>query len=129
MQSLSKSRKYMVYAFILVFIAQFFDFGTVGYSYITTGGGFSLYNRASYTQDGWHYHSWYSGIVMAFIAYMFYTKELSVKWYWVSAVVCLLLGAGSEFGGLLGLVSIIMGFYSVYLKRKELKAVVPAKTQ
>ena len=116
---LKRSQKFMVAAYILVFIAQFFTFGFSSYYVSTTGGGMILTNEYKVEQNGWHYHHWFYGIVMAAIAYIFFTKSPHVGWYWAAAVVCLILGLG----GWLGLVSIGLAGYAVYLKYKERKKV------
>ena len=122
MQNLSKPQKFMVYAYVLVFVAQFFDMGTTFYSYTTVGGGMTVYNPVNYATKGWDSKHWINGVIMAVIVYAFYTRSPKLGWYWAAAVLCLIYGLGSHFGGLLGLVSIIMAGYAVYLKRKEIKA-------
>ncbi len=117
---MKKSQKFMVGAYVLVFIAQFFAFGTSSYYYTTKGGGFSLLNEAKVENNGWYYHPWYLGIAMAIVAYIFYSQSPKVGWYWAAAVFCLALG----FGGLLGFVSIGLAGYAVYLKIKESKKIV-----
>ena len=114
----------MIYAYVLVFVAQFFDMGTTFYSYTTVGGGFSLYNTASYATKGWDTKHWINGFIMVAIVYAFYTKSPQLGWYWAAAVLCLFYGLGSHFGGFLGLISIVMAGYAVFLKRKEVKATV-----
>ncbi len=114
-----RSQKFMVAAYGLVFIAQFFTFGYSSYHYTTTGGGMILSNEAKVEHNGWFYHPWYFGIVMVIVAYIFYRTSPKFGWYWGAAILCLLLG----FGGLLGFVSIGLAGYAVYLKYKEQKAV------
>lgn len=116
---MKRSQKFMISAYALVFIAQFFAFGTDSYFYTTRGGGFSLTNEAKVTNNGWHYHPWYCAIGMAIIAYIFYTQSPKISWYWAAAIICLILG----FGGWLGLISVVLAGYAVYLKNKERKKV------
>ena len=121
---LKRSQKFMLYAYVLVFVAQFFYFGSGSYFYTTRGGGFTLYNEAKVNYNGWYYHSWWFVLlIMAVVLYTFYNRSPKVGWYWAAFVVCILLG----FGGILGFVSMIVAGYAVYLKRKEDKVV--AKTQ
>jgi len=108
----------MIFAYIVVFIAQFFTFGTSSYYYTTHGGGFSLTNEAKVENDGWYYHSWWGVvIIMAIVFYSFLKYSPRIGWYWLAAVVCILLGLGN----LWGLAAIILAGYSVYLKIKENK--------
>lgn len=118
-QPLKKSQKFMVTAYVLVFIAQFFNFGTSSYFYSTHGGGFTLFNEAKVENNGWYYHPWYFGIVMGVVAYIFYTRYPKTAWYWAAAALCLILG----FGGILGFISIMLAGYAVYIKVKKEKAV------
>ena len=116
---MKRSQKFMAAAYVLVFIAQFFSFGTDSYYYTTRGGGFTLLNEGKVTNNGWYYHPWYFGIVMGVIAYVFYSQSPKISWYWTAAIFCLILG----FGGWLGLISVVLAGYAVYLKNKENKKV------
>jgi hypothetical protein len=108
----------MIFAYIVVFIAQFFTFGLSSYYYTTHGGGFTLLNEAKVENNGWYYHSWWAVlIIMAVVLYSFFTRSPKVGWYWFAAVVCLILGLGNWWG----LAAIILAGYSVYLKIKENK--------
>ena len=109
----------MVLAYVIVFIAQFFNFGTSSYFYTTHGGGFTLFNEGKVQNNGWSYHPWYCGIVMAIVAYIFYTRYPKTIWYWAAAVFCLIMG----FGGILGFISIILAGYAVYIKVEKEKVV------
>jgi hypothetical protein len=118
MKNLKASQEFMIFAYIVVFIAQFFTFGYSSYYYTTHGGGFTLFNEAKVEQSGWDYHAWWAVIIiMGVVMYSFFTRSPKVGWYWLSAVVCLILGLGNWWG----LAAIALAAYSVYLKIKENK--------
>jgi hypothetical protein len=114
----------MVAAYVLVFIAQFFEFGSTYDSYQTRGGGFVLTHPVDIAQNGWFYHSWISGVVMGVVAFIFFVSSPKVLWYWVAGVLCLLLSLGSGFGATLGLIATAIAGYAIHTKRKENKVVV-----
>jgi hypothetical protein len=119
MKNLKTSQEFMIFAYIVVFIAQFFTFGYSSYYYTTSGGGFTLTNEAKVEQSGWDYHAWWAVlIIMAVVLYSFFTRSPKVGWYWVAAVVCLILGLGNFWG----LAAIGLAGYSVYRKIQENKA-------
>lgn len=118
MKNLKSSQEYMIIAYIVVFVAQFFTFGFTTYYYNTTGGGFTLTNAAKVGHDGWYYHTWWVVvIIMAGVFYTFFTRKPKVGWYWAAAGVCLILGLGNFWG----LAAIALAGYAVYLKIKENK--------
>ena len=119
MKNLKSSQEFMVFAYIIVFIAQFFTFGFSSYSYTSYGGGFTLLNEAKVANNGWFYHSWWAVlIIMGIVLYSFFNRSPKVGWYWLAAVGCLILGLGNWWG----LGAIVLAGYSVYLKTKENKA-------
>ena len=116
--ALQKSQKFMLYAYLLLFVAQFFSFGNESYYYTTTGGGFTLLNEAKVGYNGWHYHPWYIFLpLFGLVLYAFYTRIPKITWWWVALAFCVIAG----FGGLLGFVSMIVAGYAVYQRRKEQK--------
>jgi hypothetical protein len=64
MKNLKASQEFMIFAYIVVFIAQFFTFGYSSYYYTTHGGGFTLFNEAKVEQSGWDYHAWWAVIII-----------------------------------------------------------------
>lgn len=126
---MEKSRKYMIAATALLFVSQFFAYSerefTRPMTDVTTG---NYYNGAlTPSQTGWQWHSWYLGIILGIIAYIFYSKTRSLVYYIVSLVVILASALGSGMGANLGIIAVVIAGYAIYLKRKESKviAVVP----
>ena len=120
---LKKSQRLIIIGYVVLFVSQFFTYGMDSYYYTTTGGGFTLYNEGKVENDGWHYHHWYSGLIMAAVAAAFYKSTYKIGWYWAAFVLCVLLG----FGGLLGFASMFIVGYAVRVKYLEIRAVSQSK--
>src|SRR6266511_88567 len=101
---MEKSRKYMLSAVGLLFISQFFnyskrDFGISIDSDLNYHGGHLVK-----AETGLDMHSWYSGLIIVIIAYLFYNNSRSLPYYIVSTVVMLPLSFGEGNGAIMGII-------------------------
>lgn len=115
----------MLSAACLLFISQFFnytkrDFGISIDSDLNYHGGHLVK-----AETGWDMHSWYSGLIIVVIAYLFYSNIRILPYYIVSTIVMLPLALGEGNGAIMGIISIALAGYAVYLKTKENKMVKP----
>ncbi len=115
----------MLSAVGLLFISQFFnyskrDFGISIDSDLNYHGGHLVK-----AETGWDMHSWYSGLIIVIIAYLFYNNSRSLPYYIVSTVVMLPLSFGEGNGAIMGIISIAVAGYATYLKTKENKMAKP----
>jgi len=122
---MEKSRRYMSSAACLLFVSQFFnyskrDFGISIDSNLNYHGGHLM--RA---ETGWDMHSWYSGLIIVIIAYLFYSNNRPLVYYIVSTIIMLPLSFGEGNGAIIGVISIAIAGYAIYLKTKENKIVKP----
>lgn len=85
------------------------------------------YYGGSYTgaKTGWDWHSWYSGLIIGLIAYLFYSKTRSLIVYIISIIVMLADSLGTGLGANMGMISVVIAGYAIYLKRKETKLQTP----
>ena len=116
----------MLAASCLLFISQFFNYSTSEFVKPMTDINLNYYG-GSYTaaKTGWDWHSWYSGLVIALIAYLFYSKTRSMVFYILSVIFMLADSLGTGLGANLGMISVAVAGYAIYLKRKESKPALP----
>ena len=118
---MKRSQKLMLYAIGFILLAHFF--GTVTNNEVFNYGYGPVSSNAEYS--AWSVHPWYLFVpAMAIIAYIFYTRSPQIVWYWVIAILCLLLNA---FLGIFAFIGIALAFYAVYLKHQEGKEVAKTK--
>ncbi len=122
---MEKSRKTILAGLALLFISQFFTYEPSGHTTITMDLGRNLttgglpYGGG----NGWHYHTLWAALVMAGIGWFFYSSSRNIVIYIIALLLFIGMGLGSGFGGILGLISIVIAGYSIYLKSKEMKLI------
>ena len=114
----------MVTATCLLFLSQFFTYSERIFVKPDMDTDFSFHNGSlTLEKTGWDWHSWYSGVVIALIAYLFYSKTRSLFYYIVSIVIMFALALGTGTGATMGLISVALAGYAIHLKRRESKVI------
>src|SRR4051812_19690021 len=116
---MQKWRRSFLISLVLLLISQFFQYSTSwGWEWV-----FSLAKKeradtlVSSPESGWEKNSIFIFIIPILI-YLFYKSERSMLLYLIATVCICVLGWGGDFGGFLGLLSILIAFYSLYVKSK-----------
>lgn len=114
----------MVGAACLLFFSQFFNYADRNFGRPLTDNHLIFHGGyLEKAETGWEMHSWYTGIVFMTIAYLFYANHRSLPYYIVSVLIMLPLALGNGTGAVMGIISVALAAYAIYLKSKENKMV------
>jgi hypothetical protein len=121
---MATSRKIMLAALLTLFFSQFLRYEPGGHTTMTMDLGRNLtYGGLPYAgQTGWQLH-WFSFLapLIIFEAYLFYSSARRMYVYVLALVVCVLFGLGSNYGGTLGFVSILITLTAILFRWREPK--------
>ena len=114
----------MIAAACLLFVSQFFIYSSSQFFRPSVDMNLNYHGGAlTPSETGWDLHSWYSGLIIGLIAYLFFSKSRPLIYYIVSIMIMLLLALGNGTGAIMGIISVVIAGYAIYLKTKENKLV------
>jgi len=118
----------MVGAACLLFISQFFNYSSREFTRPVTDSNLQFHGGSlTPSQTGWESHSWYAGLIIGLIAFLFFSNTRSLPYYIISIIIMLALSLGNGTGAIMGIISVAIAAYAIYLKIKENKKIPPLK--
>lgn len=118
---MKKSQSMGLLAMIILFIAQFLNFGANTLYSVVPEDGKIFENSYSISHTGWEIHPWWAGIIMGILAVMFWIKPQPIGSYVLGVVLFIVFGLGDGQGGYLSFAGLIILCYGIKLKMKENK--------
>ena len=116
------SRKIIIYAFVVLFVSQFFPYEAIGHTSMIIGRDYFEGGLPTGGRTGWICHSQILISIMAVLAFLFLVKSQTMILYVILLVGFIGMGLGSGIGAFAGEVSILMVLYALFIKAKESKA-------
>ena len=106
---------------IVLFIAQFLNFGANTLYSVVPEDGKIIEKNYSITHTGWEIHPWWSGVIMGILGFMFWIKPQPIGWYWFAVAIFIVFGLGDGSGGYLSFAGLLMLCYGIWVKNSENK--------